>query len=406
MEDKFHELALEKLTGRASAEESRKLGEYLGQDPALQAEYERLKLEVQAAKDLIPLIKETDSDSEDLPEYEKNMLMAEVRSVFSPDNQESEPAHEADPQQEEPFWKYWKWAGGLTATALLAFIILTPNPEVTEDEPKYTKKSMDDTIQAADTLKSQYEDLRQDLSFDSSLEGFKTGEGNGLLTAIASIEMHDQLVDFEIEEYVSLAKSNTDSDFRAWLEKQKKLQRRKNELEEAMQTTFNSYHVAYKLASAGDQENQWTKILADSIQAADTLKGQYEDLRQDLSFDSSLEGFKTGEGNGLLTAIASIEMHDQLVDFEIEEYVSLAKSNTDSDFRAWLEKQKKRRGELGKSKKEQERELTEVIKSYIKNNVTNARGKRWRENLADCEKKADRLKSQYEDLRQLLARSR
>ena len=280
-------MALEKLAGRASAEESRKLGEYLGQDPALQAEYERLKLEVQAAKDLIPLIKETDSDSEDLPEYEKNMLMAEVRSVFSPNNQEREPAHEADPQQEEPFWKYWKWAGGLTATALLAFIILTPNPEVTEDEPKYTKKSMDDTIQAADTLKSQY-----------------------------------------------------------------------------------------------------------------------EDLRQDLSFDSSLEGFKTGEGNGLLTAIASIEMHDQLVDFEIEEYVSLAKSNTDSDFRAWLEKQKKRRGELGKSKKERERELTEVIKSYIKNNVTNARGKRWRENLADCEKKADRLKSQYEDLRQLLARSR
>lgn len=287
MEDKFHELALEKLAGRASAEESRKLGEYLGQDPALQAEYERLKLEVQAAKDLIPLIKETDSDSEDLPEYEKNMLMAEVRSVFSPDNQESEPAHEADPQQEEPFWKYWKWAGGLTATALLAFIILTPNPEITEDEPKYTKKSTDDSIQAADTLKSQY-----------------------------------------------------------------------------------------------------------------------EDLRQDPPFDSSLEGFKTGEGNGLLTAIASIEMHDQLVDFEIEEYVSLAKSNTDSDFRAWLEKQKKRRGELGKSKKERERELTEVIKSYIKNNVTNARGKRWRENLADCEKKADRLKSQYEDLRQLLARSR
>ena len=274
MEDKFHELALEKLAGRASAEESRKLEDYLGQDPALQAEYDRLELEVRAAKDLIPLLKESDADSEDLPEHEKNLLMAEVRSVFGAGDQQSEPTHEADPQQEEPFWKYWKWLGGLTATALLAFIILTPNPEVTEDEPKYTEKSMDDFA-------------------DQELDNFLSGEGRELQSKIEDLGIQDNALSESIEKLRSLLEKldkdpESDEDYLAWKKKREDLRDEKGNLEKRLEETFLAYSK-FKLTPTSEQEERWKNLLSDGEQDAVRLKNQYEDLNRELEKDGSGE---------------------------------------------------------------------------------------------------------------------
>ena len=85
MEERFYELALKKLAGRTSEDEVRELDDLIGKNPDLREEFDQLALEVPAIKDLIPVVKDAELGVEEIPEFEKNALLIEVREVFDTD---------------------------------------------------------------------------------------------------------------------------------------------------------------------------------------------------------------------------------------------------------------------------------------------------------------------------------
>ena len=147
MEEKFYNLAFKKLAGRASEEESRELDELLAQNPKLQGEYDQLAREIPAVKELIPLVKEPGSSGDELPEYEKNLLMAEVRDTFEAKDSATETTPETDDQREGESFGLWGWVLGLGVTAALFVFLLSPQTDSTESGKEPTKIAKTQTVE-------------------------------------------------------------------------------------------------------------------------------------------------------------------------------------------------------------------------------------------------------------------
>jgi len=87
MEDRFQELAMLKLAGKASGKESSELEKLLSDNPDFRAEYEQLQKEIPAIKDLIPLVQTPETSDGEVPDYEKTAFLTEVGEIFGkPEN--------------------------------------------------------------------------------------------------------------------------------------------------------------------------------------------------------------------------------------------------------------------------------------------------------------------------------
>jgi hypothetical protein len=82
MEERFQELAMLKLAGRASAEESSELEKLLSENESFRAEYDQLEKEIPAIKDLIPMVKSPETSDEEVPTYERTAFLTDVGEIF------------------------------------------------------------------------------------------------------------------------------------------------------------------------------------------------------------------------------------------------------------------------------------------------------------------------------------
>ena len=82
MENRFNELAMLKIAGRASAEESAELEQLLADNPDLKEAFEGMQRDFPAVKDLLPMLRNPENSDEEMPEYVKNSLMMEVKRNF------------------------------------------------------------------------------------------------------------------------------------------------------------------------------------------------------------------------------------------------------------------------------------------------------------------------------------
>ena len=82
MEERFQELAMLKLAGRASKEESSELEKLLSENASFRAEYDQLQKEIPAIKDLIPMLKSPETSDEEVPSYEKTAFLTDVGEIF------------------------------------------------------------------------------------------------------------------------------------------------------------------------------------------------------------------------------------------------------------------------------------------------------------------------------------
>ena len=170
MEERFQELAMLKLAGRASTEESSELDKLLSENPDFRAEFGQLQREIPAIKDLIPMVQAPETSDEEVPAYEKTAFLTEVGEIFGKPESEApkedssqsnysfkegidvftkrdsqsyafDPLGEPIPPKESqrtgfPFFKF-----ALAGLAVWAFVVLinspeeNPNPIATAPEP-------------------------------------------------------------------------------------------------------------------------------------------------------------------------------------------------------------------------------------------------------------------------------
>tara|TARA_B100000029_G_scaffold98095_1_gene88328 strand:- start:77 stop:1102 length:1026 start_codon:yes stop_codon:yes gene_type:complete len=147
MEEKFYDLALKKLSGRASEEELSELEELLSQDSSLQEKYDQLAKETSAVKELIPLIKQPVQKDDELPEYEKNLLLDEVRETFEAKDSTAETTLETDNQGRTESLGFWGWALGLGVTAALIIFLISPQSDPVGTDKKPEKMAKVQTVE-------------------------------------------------------------------------------------------------------------------------------------------------------------------------------------------------------------------------------------------------------------------
>ena len=150
MEERFQELAMLKLAGRASTEESSELDKLLSENPDFRAEFAQLQREIPAIKDLIPMVHVAATSDEEAPAYEKTAFLTEVGEIFDKpaeanENSISEEEHShSSAEESQPLFPFLKVAIGLAA-AVAVILIAIPK----DNKPSPIAKTPEPVIQVA-----------------------------------------------------------------------------------------------------------------------------------------------------------------------------------------------------------------------------------------------------------------
>ena len=120
-EQEFFDLAMKVVAGHASASEQAELRALLADDPALKAEFERLRMDAELAKEVVPLIEATQATGPKLPEYARERLRAKVRQSLG--HKRTEARHSGQ-------WRWWLGLATATAAVVLVVVLNRPGPNL------------------------------------------------------------------------------------------------------------------------------------------------------------------------------------------------------------------------------------------------------------------------------------
>jgi hypothetical protein len=117
-DQRFFELAMKTIARQASDAERAELDALLAGNPALGAEFERMRLEAALAKEALPLVEASAATGGKLPEYARGRLQTKVRESLG------RPAGKTRQPDRSLAWG-WRWWLGLAATATAVIVGLS-----------------------------------------------------------------------------------------------------------------------------------------------------------------------------------------------------------------------------------------------------------------------------------------
>ncbi len=117
-DERFFDLAMKVIAHQNTDAERAELEALLAREPELKAEFERLQVDVQTAKDALPLVDATQSTAGELPAYARGRLQTKVRQTLG------RPAGEKEPDRSLALG--WRWVLGLAATAAVVLLVALP----------------------------------------------------------------------------------------------------------------------------------------------------------------------------------------------------------------------------------------------------------------------------------------
>ncbi len=113
----FLNLAMKVIGRQATEAERAELDALLTHDPKLRAEFARLQEDARVAKNVLPLVDATQSETGDLPAYAQGRLQTKVGQTLG------RPATEKEPRRSLALG--WRWALRLAAVAAVIVVVLT-----------------------------------------------------------------------------------------------------------------------------------------------------------------------------------------------------------------------------------------------------------------------------------------
>jgi hypothetical protein len=81
--ERFLDLARRALTGKATASEQQEIADMLGNEPSLEAEYQRLGKDLSIVKEILPLLKAAEAPGRTVPPMARSRLQAKVRESLA-----------------------------------------------------------------------------------------------------------------------------------------------------------------------------------------------------------------------------------------------------------------------------------------------------------------------------------
>ncbi len=114
-DQRFFDLAMKAIARQASDAERAELDGLLAANPALWAEFERLRAEAALAKETLPLVEASAAPAGKLPAYARGRLQTKVRESLG------RPAEESEKPGRSRAWG-WRWWLGLAATATAVIV--------------------------------------------------------------------------------------------------------------------------------------------------------------------------------------------------------------------------------------------------------------------------------------------
>lgn len=117
-DERFFDLAMKVIARQNTDAERAELDALLTREPELRAEFERLQVDVQTAKDALPLVDATQATAGELPAYARGRLQTKVRQTLG------RPAAEKEPDRSLALG--WRWVLGLAATAAVVLLVALP----------------------------------------------------------------------------------------------------------------------------------------------------------------------------------------------------------------------------------------------------------------------------------------
>ena len=117
-DERFFDLAMKVIACQATDAERAELDALLARDAKLRAAFEQLQADVRVAKDALPLVDATQSETGELPAYARGRLQTKVRQTLG------SPAAEEEPDRS--FAWGWRWALGLAAAAAVVLFVALP----------------------------------------------------------------------------------------------------------------------------------------------------------------------------------------------------------------------------------------------------------------------------------------
>jgi hypothetical protein len=114
-DQRFFDLAMKAIARQASGAERVELDALLAANPAMQAEFERLRTEAALAKEVLPLVQASAAANGKLPAYARGRLQTKVRESLG------RPRDEAQQPDRSLAWG-WRWWLGLAATATAVLV--------------------------------------------------------------------------------------------------------------------------------------------------------------------------------------------------------------------------------------------------------------------------------------------
>jgi hypothetical protein len=116
--DHFFDLAMKSIARQATDSETKELEGLIGANPNLKAELDRLRADVQLAKQAMPLLDAMQAKGAELPGYARQRLQAKVKQTLRQQKEDTP----ADKGAKAFAWG-WRWFLGLAATAAVVALV-------------------------------------------------------------------------------------------------------------------------------------------------------------------------------------------------------------------------------------------------------------------------------------------
>lgn len=116
----FFDLAMKVIANQATTAERGELDSVVAGNPQLKAEFERLRAESRALKEVLPLVEATDAKAGELPGYARTRLQTKVRQTLG---RTREAEHE---EKKALLWGWRLWLLGLASATALVVILVVP----------------------------------------------------------------------------------------------------------------------------------------------------------------------------------------------------------------------------------------------------------------------------------------
>lgn len=119
-DDRFFDLAMKSIAGKATDSERQELEGWLKANPSSRDEFDRLRADARLARETLPLIDAMQTKGAELPGYARRRLQSKVKQTLG-QNQVSDSDEEG-----RPFAWGWRWFLGLAAAAAVIILVTLP----------------------------------------------------------------------------------------------------------------------------------------------------------------------------------------------------------------------------------------------------------------------------------------